>query len=384
MKIIVYHIGARDYYSIGEFFSKRNLLLCLITDYWKRSKSTFFTNKFSRRFNKNIQSNQIISYSILQIFFVEVCIKLMSNKFRIWNFTGNYFTNFALKKILNKIDSTEKILLWGYTGGNLKILKRLKKNQNVFFLHNQIDPGIVYYDIENGENSTYKEQFLKNIQEEWKLADAILVNSEFSKKCLEKYQVNADKIIVVPLIYNVTSNIKKKHFNPVLTIGFVGNINEMKGFPIFLDVAKQLKGICNFTAIGTSHFSENYIDNASEFIKFTGHMSMKNLSVAYQNMDVLVFPTQCDGFGMVQLEAMSYGIPVIASPNCATVVQENSNGFIEDDANSIVKRILYLNENREILKQFSENALLRINDYSEANFEKILSNELLKFNIEIK
>ena len=100
-------------------------------------------------------------------------------------------------------------------------------------------------------------------------------------------------------------------------------------------------------------------------------------------MDILIFPTRCDGFGMVQLEAMSFGIPVIASPNCAKVVQENSNGFIEDDASSIANRILYLNDNREALKQFSNSALKRVADFSEANFQKTLSSELLKFNIEL-
>ena len=46
MKVIVYHIGARDYYSVGEFFSKRNILLCLITDYWKNNKN--YTTKFEQ------------------------------------------------------------------------------------------------------------------------------------------------------------------------------------------------------------------------------------------------------------------------------------------------------------------------------------------------
>lgn len=383
MKVIVYHIGARDHYSVGEFFSKRNLLLCLITDYWKNTKVSFFTKKFSRRYNENITTGSVISYSIFQVFYVEIFIKRMSNKFQIWNFTGNYFGNFLLKKVQNKIQPNEKYLFWGYTGGNLNVLKKLKQHKNIFFLHNQIDPGMVYYEIENKETSNHKDQFLKNIKEEWSLADAILVNSDYSKKCLEKHVKETDKIIVVPLIYNATSKITDKPFNTVLNIGFVGNINEMKGFPVFLEVAKQLKGICTFTAIGTSHFTENYINEASEFINFTGHLTIENLATAYKKMDILIFPTKCDGFGMVQLEAMSYGIPVIASPNCAKVVQVNENGFIEEDSNSIVERILYLNENRNILKQFSESALLRVSEFSEANFQKILSTELLKFNIKL-
>ena len=56
--------------------------------------------------------------------YVEVFIKLLSNKFQIWNFTGGFFANFALQKVIKKIEPNEKYLFWGYTGGNLKVLKK--------------------------------------------------------------------------------------------------------------------------------------------------------------------------------------------------------------------------------------------------------------------
>jgi glycosyltransferase involved in cell wall biosynthesis len=46
---------------------------------------------------------------------------------------------------------------------------------------------------------------------------------------------------------------------------------------------------------------------------FTGFMSDEELSIFYQNASVYVFPSLCEGFGLPALEAISYGVPVVAS-----------------------------------------------------------------------
>jgi glycosyltransferase involved in cell wall biosynthesis len=50
----------------------------------------------------------------------------------------------------------------------------------------------------------------------------------------------------------------------------------------------------------------------------------------YRAADVLVFPTLCDGFGMVVTEAFSQGLPVIttARAGAADLVRHSENGLI--------------------------------------------------------
>lgn len=119
------------------------------------------------------------------------------------------------------------------------------------------------------------EDFIDRMKGEWELADIIVVNSEYSKKCLLKYNVEPSKITVVPLIYNkeiVKS--KKKYDKQRLLIGFVGNINLIKGFKNFIDVANRLSDKCDFIAIGEIAINESIINNTNYFIQYTEEITV--------------------------------------------------------------------------------------------------------------
>jgi glycosyltransferase involved in cell wall biosynthesis len=51
----------------------------------------------------------------------------------------------------------------------------------------------------------------------------------------------------------------------------------------------------------------------------------------YRDADVFIFPTLSDGFGLTQLEAQSWKLPVIASRNCGEVVRDGFNGVLLDE-----------------------------------------------------
>lgn len=385
-EVIVYHKGARDYYSVSEVFDKKGSLKFLITDYWfsKWNFLKIFNKSILRRNNSTINNSKVKSYDFLKIVFTEFSKKRIANKFNKWIFTGKKFTSFVIKNLKNSLEADKNYILWGYTAGNLEVLKEFKNKKNVFLLHNQIDPGLVYYEIENLPSHKEKTNFLNRITEEWDLADVILVNSTYSKKCLVEKNVDENKIIIVPLIYKKVNYIQNKEFNEKLNIAFVGNINKLKGFDTFLEVAKKQHSKFNFIAIGNIHYDENYMNEAKKYVDFKGFLDRDSLNGLYKNIDLLLFPTLCDGFGMVQLEAMSFGIPVISSSNCAEVVIDNKNGFISNNTNEIIDKINYLNQNREQLKDFSNNCFKRIKDFSEEKFFEKLDEGLSKFNIQIK
>lgn len=377
--VIVYHVGARDNYAIAKFFAKRKKLKCLITDYWLIFDCILFPkiikNKLNRRYDAKLLNFKIYSYTVIRILFSEIAKKLIKSKFSRWKNHDKQFTKFVIKKI----NKSKPDLIWGYTNANLEVLEYFKQATSTIKIHNQIDPGIEYYNIQqqlweaNKEYEVEPEKlpkfFEERLRKEWELSDIIIVNSEFSKKCLVKNNVPDSKIEILPLIYESKKHIKKKEFNSKLNIAFVGNVNLIKGFKLFIDVAKDLNGIFNFVAIGNIFIKKEIVDYTKSFIEYVGHVSKFDLEERYQKIDILIFPTFCDGFGMVQLEAMSFGIPVIATKHCGSVVKDGINGYVISSKDQITNKLLILNENRDLLKILSKNAIETINEYSYDKFE---------------
>ena len=84
-------------------------------------------------------------------------------------------------------------------------------------------------------------------------------------------------------------------------------------------------------------------------------------------------PTEwVETFGMTLLEAMHYGLPVIAPPvgGPAEVVQHGQNGYLisSEDIPAIISKIEELARDREIYYSFSKAALILADTFSEANF----------------
>lgn len=379
---IIYHVGARDNYLLAETILQKNEQAYLFTDYWlyKNSILNLFGKNY-RRINHQINDNNVEAFSLFQILIVELRKRFIKNKFQLWNFLGYNFQNFVLKNI--KLNTDDKFIFFGFTGGNFQVLKELKDKSNLVFIHNQFDPGLVYYDLDESSSNKYKELFLKNIIKEWDLSDLIIVNSQYSKNCLIEKGVSSQKIKIVPLAYNKPINEFEKINNKKLKIAFIGNVNKIKGFETFLEVAKLTSDSCEFVAIGNIYIDNKIFHDAKSYISFLGFLNKEELEEYYKQIDVLIFPTFCDGFGMVQLEAMANGIPVIASEFCAKIVDDNRNGFIVNDYKDIVEKIEILNHDRELLSKFSKNSFQTAKEYSIENYVLNLNEALSELNIVI-
>jgi glycosyltransferase involved in cell wall biosynthesis len=81
--------------------------------------------------------------------------------------------------------------------------------------------------------------------------------------------------------------------------------------------------------------------------------------------DVLVFPTLSDGFGLVQLEAMAQGLPVIATSACGEVVRDGWDGFVvpPGDVESLVEALRRLRREPDLYAAMSQAALGRATEF---------------------
>ena len=63
-------------------------------------------------------------------------------------------------------------------------------------------------------------------------------------------------------------------------------------------------------------------------VHWIGHVRRSETSKFYRNSDVFVFPTFSDGFGLTQLEAQAWKLPIIATKYCGDVVEDGRNGWL--------------------------------------------------------
>jgi glycosyltransferase involved in cell wall biosynthesis len=144
---------------------------------------------------------------------------------------------------------------------------------------------------------------------------------------------------------------------------FVGSIIARKGWSCLIDAASILhrRGIDSFSVIfvGSGDQEKDLRDQISVcglggIIHQVGQVAYQNLGAYYRAADVFVFPTYEDTWGLVLLEAMAFGKPVLCSKYAGSreMVRHGVNGFIFDPYNP--------EELAQYMAQFSEDPRLTL------------------------
>ena len=128
----------------------------------------------------------------------------------------------------------------------------------------------------------------------------------------------------------------------------------------------------------------NYIklNKLSENVIYLGKVEQKYLSKVYQSSDVYVLPTQYDIFGMVYLEAMYFGIPIITTMcgGAATLIENGKNGFIKtlDNTSEWSNIIIKIGEDDKIKEQIIKKSKDKIKEYLWSELAKKFEEEYKK------
>ena len=110
----------------------------------------------------------------------------------------------------------------------------------------------------------------------------------------------------------------------------------------------------------------NVLDN---FLGNWTYSDMNNeVLIEMKQHDVFVFPSLFDGFGLVILEALSRGLPVITTKNTGgpDILEDGSDGFIVPirSSEAITEKLQLLCDDRTLLEKMSAAALKKAARYS--------------------
>ena len=176
----------------------------------------------------------------------------------------------------------------------------------------------------------------------------------------------------------------------VFRIGFVGRLRAEKNVRMLVDLERELlaRGKSGFEFLIVGEGSERgYLEENMKHAKLPGFLDGKDLSEAYANMDLFVFPSKTDAFGNVTQEAFASGVPAIVTDlgGPKFLVEKDKTGFVAKDLGDFVEYTIRLMDDREKLagmKKFArENAMSKSWD---AVFESVYDGYRLAYELREK
>ncbi len=144
-------------------------------------------------------------------------------------------------------------------------------------------------------------------------------------------------------------------------IGYVGRLTPEKNVRFLVDLEQNLLagGQRNFRFLLVGEGSEKeWLRKNLQFGEFPGTLHGDALAESFASMDAFVFPSRTDTFGLVLLEAMASGVPVVVSPETGmrVGVQHAVTGFYAEDLNSFTQSVLNLMKSEAVHREMGSAA----------------------------
>ncbi len=240
-------------------------------------------------------------------------------------------------------------------------------------------------------------------QQEWRLvseaAEVIACSRFMASQIAEIFQAPASKLEVIPNGVDVSrleisaldrAAVRREYARENEKIAlYVGRLVAEKGIYVLLDSVPKVLEIypaVKFIAVGSGPSLEDArwrADQAdwSSSIQFTGFVPDEVRNGLYQVADVAIFPSLYEPFGIVALEAMALGVPVVASDagGLVEVVDREETGVLVDagSPDSLAWGIVHVLEQPALSQQRAERAYERAT--TEFNWQAIAQRTLAKY-----
>lgn len=173
-------------------------------------------------------------------------------------------------------------------------------------------------------------------------------------------------------------------------LAYIGRLDRQKGVDTAVAALESLPQAATLTIWGTGE--RDYIAEmerqaaglgASERVHFRGFAGGDQLRSAYAEADVIVFPVRwSEPFGLVPLEAMGMGRPVVTTSRGGTgeFVEDGSNALVfeADDAQALATRVRHLAEDEELRERLRIEGLRTAARFPASKFAEDTVDEIVR------
>lgn len=206
---------------------------------------------------------------------------------------------------------------------------------------------------------------------------------KYRKKCqIFPYGLNPKEYLNIERVPFLTEKCNSPNS---IKIFFTGRLVYYKGVDVLIKAFSQVKSNCELFIAGTGVLENELIEKVKEYqisdrVHFLGFLPEEHLKQAYADCDIFVLPSvaRSEAFGIVQLEAMIYGKPVINTnlPSGVPYVSlHGKTGLTVEPENStqLAEAITLLCENKSLREEYGKSARERVlTEYNEKTIIKKL------------
>jgi glycosyltransferase involved in cell wall biosynthesis len=211
--------------------------------------------------------------------------------------------------------------------------------------------------------------------------DGFIFNSQTTKSVVTKLLNRREpSVVAYPPTERFGSlseeEISARSNDPQFRILFLGNVIYRKGLHTLLEALNSLvrDNISHYSldVVGSLNAEPKYVYESERYVlthglsshvKFHSSVDDGTLAIFLRRAHILVVPSSYEGFGIVYLEGMGFGLPAIGTTAGAAneIITHGENGYLiePEDEISLAHHIKELAEDRDLLLKSSLNALQR-------------------------
>lgn len=289
-------------------------------------------------------------------------VKIHTSFFQNLRFLLKFGFNLSIIKIISwiyweKLDMSkyDLIISSSHSFGSKAVGKKRKKESlHISYIHTP--PKYLYQ--ETSENNWFKKTFLVKLLKKIDLLgsarpDILIANSKNVQNRIKKYY-KRDSIVVYPPVEIKINKFPKKNYYL-----WFSRMTPQKG--IELAVKTAVKNNIKLVVAGGGLLERKMKKISNGKIKFKGVVNEKEKNKLLSEAKALIFTAIDEDFGIVPIEAMRQGTPVIAfnSGGIKETVINNKTGILFDKYNQeslykAVKKMEYIKLNRQKIKKWSQ------------------------------
>ena len=380
MKYIVVHAGARDWYRLAISLYENDRLAYLVTD------DIIFRKEYRKLFPRHMIK---ISWMALFFKFLE---KVVSSKMGF-----NIYKDYWLGRKAGKLSNKKKLPIFSCCRYAMTAFNISKIHPKILFqyhpqsgcvkeiLQDEVDKNpMAKKTILEETEFRYSKKQLDDSVFEVKLSDFAVGASTFTLKTLIKQGMAENCVHMAPYGVNIKDFKPRNNFRKIdkMRFLFVGSFSQRKGISYLLQAFKELEDEgenISLTMAGRGIMDYELVKSYNlKCLETHINLPLKNLVELMQESDVFVFPSICEGFGLVLIQAMATGMPLITTYNTSgpDFIEEGKDGFLIEaqDVEAIKNKVRYFLQNPEEVKRMGQNAILKSKDFTWERF----SSEIIK------